>query len=374
MSTVAAPMVTVRDAVPGDNEALVRLAAACPMQGDVGLCVDREPDFFALNRLEGEEWRLGIAENADGMVVGCVAASRRRAYLHGWPTETMYVGDLKVDPAHRGGPAADALTEWVREMCRTMGGEDVPTLLTVLAGNHAMERRAGGPRGLPHLARFATVRSFAIPLLWSRRLRRRELQVTRAGAGDIEEMAALWSRVAPGRQFASLWQAEELAQWIAAAPGLEPSSYLLARRADGRLAGFLALWDQSTLKQLRVTEYSSRLAVVRAGFNRLAPWFGATQLPPPGSPLRYLTAVHLCVPPDDPGVLRSLLLYAYSELRGRGLSFLTVGLDVRDPLCGALSGMLAQPTDVHAYATTPAGRYTGLALDMLPLHYEIALV
>lgn len=374
MSTVAAPAITVRDAVPADNKALIRLAAACPMEGDVGLCVDRGPEFFALNRLEGEEWRLGVAEDAEGRVVGCVAASRRIAYLQGEPTPTMYVGDLKVDPAHRGGPAADALTEWAREVCRTLGGEDVPTMLTILAGNHPMERRVGGTRGLPNLARFATIRSFSIPLLWSRRLPGTELRVTPAGAGDIEEMAVLWSHIAPGRQFAPVWDAESLAEWIAAAPGLDLSSYLLARRADGRLAGFLARWDQSTFKQLRVTQYSPRLAVVRAGFNRLAPWLGATQLPPPGSPLRYLTAVHLCVPPAEPGVLRSLLLYAYTKLRGRGLSFLTVGLDLRDPLCSALNGLLAQPTDVHAYVTTPAGSYRGPVLDTRPLHYEIALV
>jgi len=46
------PIVRVRDADASDNAALVRLAAACPMRGDLTLCMDREPDFFALARLE----------------------------------------------------------------------------------------------------------------------------------------------------------------------------------------------------------------------------------------------------------------------------------------------------------------------------------
>jgi hypothetical protein len=43
------------------------------------------------------------------------------------------------------------------------------TLATVLAGNRAMERRAGGPRGLPRLTPFAaTLHVYAVPFLWPR--------------------------------------------------------------------------------------------------------------------------------------------------------------------------------------------------------------
>ena len=44
-----------RWAAPQDNRDLIALADACPMEGDVGLCVYRAPDFFALNRLEGSD-------------------------------------------------------------------------------------------------------------------------------------------------------------------------------------------------------------------------------------------------------------------------------------------------------------------------------
>jgi hypothetical protein len=47
---------------------------------------------------------------------------------------------------------------------------------------------------------------------------------------------------------------------------------------------------------------------------------------------------------------------------------------VRDPLCAALSGLAAQPTDVGAYVLTPTGAYSGPSLSDRPLHYEIALV
>ncbi len=237
-----------------------------------------------------------------------------------------------------------------------------------------MERRADGPRGLPVLARFATIRSHAIPVLGRRARNADGFRVGPARPEDIEEMADLWARVAPQRQLAPVHDAQSLTQWIAAAPGLDLGSYRIARHRGGRIAGFVAAWDQSSFKQLRVTSYSRRLALVRTGFNLLAPLNGSTTLPAPGGELRCLNAFNVCVPGDEPGVLRALLLQIYAATRGEGYSCLNIGLDVRDPLTAAVGGLLAQPTDIHAYITTPSGAWTGPSLGNRPLHYETALV
>src|SRR5688500_9697583 len=290
MTSTLAPSRTagaVRDATTAENEALVALAEACPMRGDITMCVDRAPDFFALVRLEGERWRVGVAEDA-GTVVGCVAASERLAYVNGAATRTAYAGDLKVHPAHRGGFAADALEEFTREAIRGYGGDDMLTFLTVLGGNRAMERRAAGPRGLPTLTRFATLDVHAIPLLWPRERQVAGLRVDVARETDLDEMGALWNRIAPGRQLAPVLGAARLRGWIADAPGLMVEDYLVARRADGRIAGFLALWDQYFIKQLRVLGYSARLAAVRAALNGLAPVARTPRLPAAGAVLPSL--------------------------------------------------------------------------------------
>ena len=374
-STMLRPRVErgVRDATAADNDALVALARMCPMRGDITMCVDRAPDFFALVRLEGERWRVGIAES-DGAVVGCVAASERLAYVNGATTPTAYLGDLKVHPAHRGGFAADALVAFTREAVRGYGGEDMLALVTVLQGNRAMERRAVGPRGLPALARFATLDVYAIPLLWPRADKVAGLRVDPAREADLDEMGALWNRVAPGRQLAPVLGPARLQAWIANAPGLAIDDYLVARRADGRIAGFLALWDQHCIKQLRVLGYSARLATVRAALNVIAPIARTPRLPPAGAVLPSLAVLHCCVPADEPEILRALLLRAYAARRGSGYRFLTIALDRRDPLRAALGGLFAQPTTVGAYATTPAGRWTGAPLTDRPLHFESALV
>lgn len=366
--------VAVRDALPEDDAALVALAAACPMAGDVTLCVDRAPSFFALTRLEGEHCRVGVAE-AGGEIVGCVAASVRTAYLNGRPTLTGYAGDLKVHPAYRGGGAADALERYTCTALRDLGGAgDLPTMLTILAGNRSMERRAAGPRGLPRLARFATVLVHAVPLLWPRAASEDGVRVEPARESDVEEMGALWQRLAPQRQLAPVLDAPALHAWLRRAPGLDTHDYLVARRRDGRIAAFLAVWEQRSFKQLRVLAYSARLGAARAVVNALAPLTRTPRLPAPGAVLPVLATAHLCVPAGGAALLRALVRRAYAARRGGGHAFLTLALDRRDPLNAALRGLHAQPTAVDAYLTTPAGRWEGTPLDGRPLHFESALV
>ena len=98
------------------------------------------------------------------------------------------------------------------------------------------------------------------------------------------------------------------------------------------------------------------------------------RLPDVGELLRYCTAFNVCVPGNSPEVLKALVRSSYAELRDAGFAFATIGLDVRDPLCAALSGLFAQPTDVNAFIYTTSGDYAGPSLADRPLHYEIALV
>jgi len=371
--TMARPIVQVRDAERRDNDALKEIASASPMAGDMTIAVTREPDFFQLNRLEGSRWRVGVAE-ADDRVVGCVMAAEREAYLHGVARQTLYAGDLKVHPTVRGAGVADALSIWVRDTLAELGGTEAPILLTILGGNRAMERRTSGRGGMPNFVRFATIRAFSIPLLLSRALGPSAVRVAPATKSDIEEMVELWTHVAASRQLAPVFTADRFAEWVASAPGLDISDYRLARDRSGRLVGFLAWWDQSRFKQLRVLRYSPRLGVVRAGVNTVARLTGGVSLPAVGEALRYRTAVHVCVRDGSPAILRALVRSSCAELRAARYAFATIGLDIRDPLCVALDGLFAQPTDAHAHICTAGGDYAGPSLSDRPLHYEIALV
>jgi ribosomal protein S18 acetylase RimI-like enzyme len=364
----------VREARSSDNDGLIALAAACPMVGDLSLRIDRRPDFFALNKLEGERWRLAVAERK-GAIIGCVAWSERRAFVNGREMATGYAGDLKVHPAHRDTRVADALSLWAEAACGDLPPR-APSLITVLAGNRAMERRLSGVRGVPRFDKVGTIRTHSITILWNRGAlgRRSSIRTERARWIDVPQMGELWNRVAKGRQLAPVMNASSLGAWIRKAPGLDISSYRLARSASGELLGFFGVWNQQTFKQLTVLGYSRRMATARNAFNALARIVGAEPLPAPGSTLSCATLVHVCVPGDRPDVLRALLVDTHNDLRHSGVSFMNIGLDVNDPLGDALRGLFAQPTDVNAYVLAVRAGVAHEVLDGRPLHYEIALV
>jgi len=57
--TVAAPatQTEVQPKSSGGDDMGHEMAAMCPMDGDISLCVDRKPSFFVLSELEGDPWR-----------------------------------------------------------------------------------------------------------------------------------------------------------------------------------------------------------------------------------------------------------------------------------------------------------------------------
>jgi ribosomal protein S18 acetylase RimI-like enzyme len=361
----------LRYATADDNEQLIRLAAACPMVGEISLRIDRSPDFFALNRLEGTRWKVGVAER-EGAIVGCVAISERRSFVNGRESRTGYASDLKVHPAHRDTRIADELSRFTERECADLPAA-APVLITVLAGNRSMERRLSGPRGVPQLRRIGTIRTHSLPVLWRRRVAG-SIDIAHAGWRDLEEMAALWKQVAPLRQLAPVLTVDAMAEWIDSTPGLDISNYRLARSRSGVLLGFFAVWDQRSFKQLNVVGYSPRMQAARAVFNMLSPALGGERMPGTGHALNCVTVAHICVPEDRPEVLRALLATAHNELRRTGISFINVGLDTRDPLSSATEGFFAQPTDVSACVATSRSGIPCEPLDEAPIHYEIALV
>lgn len=366
-------MTAIRDATSADNRDLIGLAAACAMSGDMSMRIDRDPDFFALNRLEGDKWRVGVAE-IDDRVVGCIAASERVVFVNGSPMRIGYVGDFKVHPQHRNTQIADALSHWAERVCAELP-PTAPLMITVLSGNRSMERRLSGPRGVAAFTRVGTIRTHSIPILGRRRSRNPgTIRIDPACWTDLESMVKLWNNVARTRQLAPALTARDLEDFIGTAPGLDISSYLIARSPSGEALGFLAPWDQRSFKQLTVVGYSQRMRVARLLLNAVATAAGAERLPRAGSALNCATVTHLCVPFERPDVLRELLIAAYSVARERGCSVLNVGLDLRDPLSAALHGMYAQPTDVNIYVMPTRRGVRSEQLDDRPLHYEIALV
>ncbi len=364
--------VPVREAVPGDNDALLELTRSCPMEGDIGLCIDRGPDFFRLCILGNAGFRVGVIPGSAGTVIACGTISDRRVWMQGRPVRVAWASDLKVDRRYRRTGAASQLIHWLADQSRRIVGEAGPIFSTVLSGNEDMERFFPGGPDLIGIEPFATLRAHAIPV-FHRPLPEASFAIDVASTADHPELRELWNRYAPGRQLAPIAPVGLGPVPSASGGRFTVPCHFIARDHFGRIQGFLGIWDERAVKQLRVTGYSVRLGAARAAINFLAPFIGAERLPGAGEILRSGTVVDLCVPPDAPDVLRALLLAANRAAMSSGISFLTLGLDARDPLTAALRGMHAQPTDFSVCVSAARGAYGGPALGEGVVHFEPAL-
>jgi hypothetical protein len=321
---VSAPSVEVELATREDEPELRRLLRENPMQGNVRLSLEREPDAFVAASAEGHPHHVVVAR--DPAKTGLVGMGHRAVmdvFLNGAPARVGYLSQLRVDGAYRGRRRLLARGYALLASGRAPGEEPFD-LTSILADNAPALRLLGaGVPGLPRyrlLARFTTV---VIPTS-SRRSRRRFVPVETARPEHLLEIARCLERNAKRFQLARRWSAPDLIS-PDRCPGLRVEDFRLAFGGDGRLLGAAALWDQSAFKQVVVRGYSPALARWRPWINRGASLVGAPRLPEAGTIVRQAFLSHVAVDGDDPGVFEGLLQGILDDARQAGLSYLVAG-------------------------------------------------
>jgi GNAT superfamily N-acetyltransferase len=215
--------VVVRAARVDDNEAILTLMRRCPMQADISLTIERDPDFFALSRARGKTHTF-IAE-IDGALIGCLSAWRRDAWVSGEPASICYLGDLRVSPEHRRRGVARALGEAMRQFQGEL--PVVPFLLATGDGNTAVAPVAAafGAVGEP-IARLTSWQLLPVVLLKIIP----DVDIGTAEERDIGELTTLLDDFHLCRDFAPVFGDGGLNRLIASSPGASLSDYLVARR------------------------------------------------------------------------------------------------------------------------------------------------
>jgi GNAT superfamily N-acetyltransferase len=371
---LAAPgQFVVRNASEGDGPRLLELMGGSTDANGVRWRIEPGHDPFAALRAESDGWTVALAEDDDGRVLGFVSVARRTVFVGGRPRRTCYVTNLKVLPEHRGRGIGDALCWQALELCRSAGGESVPILMVIRCGNPSMRGRIAGPRGLPSLTKFANVEIHSVSVRSAARIPAESgLEVRPASPDDLEEMAALSTCVASGRQFASGFDATGLARWIEEAPGLTLGDHTVAR-SGGRIVGWIGWWDEVAVRVVRIAGFTPAGAVRWAIQDSVARLMGAQRPVGVGETVGCIRAVHACVPGDRPDVLRTLIAEG-ARRRAHDCSWLKIALDRRDPLTSALHGLRTRVAAFDAHLTSPSGSYDPWPLDDRPLHVEAALV
>jgi hypothetical protein len=270
----------------------------------------------------------------DDEVVGMGCRSVREAYLNGRAASLGYLSGLRLQPAFRRGTALARGYSFLRQLHED--GRTAAYLSTIIEDNRdVMALLAGGRAGLPRYRDLGRYVTFAVALgAWPPGRRpRRDVVVAHAAPSELDAVVAFLNEHGRRRQFFPVVRRTDFNS--PAWQGLEPRNVLAARRADGRIEGVAACWDQSAFKQTRVVRYCRPLATARPLLNAALRLAGFPGLPNEGTVLPALNLALVCIRDDDPGTLAALLNGVHAEYRGR-FDWLMIGLHERDPLRQAI--------------------------------------
>ena len=336
----------VRWATPDDDAALRRLCRRTPIVGPISYCLEREPDFFALTKLQGAAGgRIAVIDHGDDIVTMAMMAPQR-VWIAGEPQQVSYLGDLKVDPDHRNNGLAGRAVSFLAHELRQMGIDR--SYFLILAGNRAFERLESAPE---HFAvrKLRPVRNFLVPF-GSERAAQSDMVIGRATPDAIPEMLAVWNRVNGRRTFAPVLDERLFAQWLSGSLSL--ADFRLARR-DGTLVGFCATWNASAIKQIRLLRLSIGLLAMTKMYNIAAPLLGRPRFPALNEHLRFLYVSHICA--ENAEVLESLLETIHHQHRTDGHLYFDLALDREDPLSSAVARFRSMKVEFEIWeALTPA--------------------
>jgi hypothetical protein len=347
----------LRRASPADNDALIELFGARPMEGRLVLSTRRDPDFFALYAMQRGDADCWVFEKG-GRLLGLGTILTRDGWLNGRPARVGYLGDLRARfGASRASVLAREYGEKLDDARRTRGCEAFYT--AVLASNvaalQALVRRRGERHRQPAyhlLRRFAMV---SVQFAGRRHPPAGDLRVRTATPDDVAPITALLDRDHRRRPFGYRYDAGELEHRLAHWPGLLLERTYVALDRDDRLVGVTSAWDPAAVKRYRVLEYRGGMRWSRILWNAVSRPLGFTPLPAPGSDFHYLYLVNTSIAGDDPAVFRALAERIYADFHGRGYHFFSTCEYEADPLASALHGFMTRRLDFHLYSVTPAG-------------------
>jgi hypothetical protein len=360
---VAAAIARLRVATDNDNAAILDLMADVPMAGSLVLATRRDPDFFALYRIQRGHQRLWVFGDDGGALKGMGGFLVRDGFLDGAPGRVGYLGDLRTRGLARERLAFPQV--YAHLFARTVEETGCEHFLTgVLADNVAAIRalsssssKSGKRAAQPH---YHLVQRFDMANVhFVGRLPRPKVRGVVVRTATVDDVAAIASLLAADhRQRPFGWRFDDgefehrLARW----PGFALDHTFCAFADDGRLVGVTTCWDAAPVKRYRVLRYAGQMVTVKRALDVVARLSGLAPLPDAGHDFRSLYLTNLSVLDDSPVIMQALVDAIYARFARAGYHFLAFPLYEGDPLARGTKGYVVRRVPFHLYAVTSSSR------------------
>ncbi len=370
----AAALARLRVAGDDDNARVLDLMGDVPMEGNLSIATERDPDFFALYRLQRGDNRLWVYDSEDGgPLKGMGGVLVRSGYLDDVAQPVGYLGDLRTRGVLRERLAFPDV--YAHLFQRTIDETGCQAFLTgILADNQAALRALSSSKtsrsAQPHYAllrRFDMANIHFVGRLPRRR--RRGVTVSIANAGDVDAIVALLAKDHARRPFGWRFDDGEFQHRLAHWPGYSLDHTFVAKNEHGDVVGVVTCWDAAAVKRYRVQRYRGQMLWVKRALSGLAALNGSAPLPEVGRPFRYFYLCNLSVKDDNDAfaasVFAAIVDAVYAAYADAGFHFFAFPIFEGDGLAAQISGYMMRRMPFHLYAVTassvarsawPAGR------------------
>ena len=323
------PEFDVRWSRPEDEPDIRALIGSVAMPGAAAVRFAREPDYFLGASIMGDPCDVLVARHQPGgQLAGIACRAESRAFVNGREETLGYIGQIRIAPEYRGRWLVNEGAEIFREASPPgmlyfgVIASDNPRARLLLAGTRP-------PAGL-HVRHISGITTCAILLRPMKEKHTSGIDVMPGSPDTLPEIVNFLRENGQNRQFFPAYSLEDFTGGTRLR-GLSPEDIVVARR-DGKIAGVMAVWDQSAYKQDIIDSYGPVLRRVRPVYDLAARLMGARPLTPPGQVMPLAFASCICVPGGDPAVMKVLLPASVPTAYARGKAYLMVGLADGDPL------------------------------------------
>jgi len=307
-------MISYRLATPEDNEQLICLTAATGMAGNIGLRIDRKPDFFKLLELRGET-KVFVALDHD-KIIGCLCVSLQQVYVGGQLYPLQYIGDLKVLQTYRNQGIGLQLCNEMANYVIAFGAD--LAFLNVSKGNN---KPVSFFKNRPSVPDFDNIGLFNIYQFFGKKKKTVDARYKIESTGSTDELLQFLDAHYSKYELGTLINKEKL-------NGLEH----FVIRDSGKIVAAMCLMDTMPIKQNIVTSLSWKVKWLLRLLNLYNGVAGNSKMPMLNEPVRMIYIRWLAVDEQNKALVRLLIDHARNIAYERKYSFASIGLHEKDPM------------------------------------------
>ena len=322
----------------GDDAEMRRLMRDVPMAGSVRVGFAREPSYMAGTNLAGTVDRTLVGKIA-GRVVIAGACSRRRVWRGDRIVQVGYFNGLRAMPgtARSLRYLRQGFEQWIDEE----RSDPAELYFTSVASGNTRARRVleSGKLGLPRYEEIGALETRVLPV------GKCGLRDDRNVLFDEDEVSDFLNRQARRYHFGITWNCERWSEL--AAQGFQASDVKILRK-NGAIVGVAGLWDQRGFRQTIIHGYGNSFRLMRPMLNLGLSCLGRAGIPPAGSVLKQAAIFPFAIEESAASMIDELWRKLSREADRKGIEWLTIGFDRRDPMLKKW----VKPLGAQSYFTT----------------------